>query len=123
MHRYQIRVELDERFEPDDVRLDLRTNELHPLHKHDLHIAVSNCGGAVLGLSFTAVDLWSAILTTMALVRQSGSCQPQSRPASRLGCSILMISATLRWPGDPCPDCRRRGDDPGRRSHHPGHAA
>jgi hypothetical protein len=72
MRRYQIRVELDERFEPDDVRLDLRTNKLHPLHDHDLHIAVSHCGGAVLGLSFTAVDLWSAILTTMALVRQSG---------------------------------------------------
>jgi hypothetical protein len=72
MRRYHIRVELDERFEPDDVRLDLRTNELHPLHKHDLHIAVSHCGGAVLGLSFTAVDLWSAILATMALVRQSG---------------------------------------------------
>jgi hypothetical protein len=72
MRRYQIRVELDERFEPDDVRLDLRTNKLHPLHKHDLHIAVNHCGSAVLALSFTAVDLWSAILTTMALVRQSG---------------------------------------------------
>jgi hypothetical protein len=72
MRRYQIRVELDERFEPDDVRLDLRTNKLHPFHDHDLHIAVSNCGEAVLGLNFPAVDLWSAILTTMALVRQSG---------------------------------------------------
>ena len=72
MREYQIRIELDERFEPDDVRLDLRTNRLHPLHKHDVHIAVSHCGGAVLGLSFTAVDLWSAILATMALLRQSG---------------------------------------------------
>ena len=54
------------------MRLDLRTNELHPLHKHDLDIAVSHCGSAMLTLTFTAVDLWSAILTTMALVRQSG---------------------------------------------------
>jgi hypothetical protein len=72
MRTYQIRVELDERFEPDDVRLDLRTNKLHPLHKHDLDIAVSHCGSAVLALTFTAVDLWSAILGTMALVRHCG---------------------------------------------------
>jgi hypothetical protein len=72
MRTYQIRVELDERFEPDDVRLDLRTNKLHPLHEHDLHIAMNNGGSAVLALTFTAVDLWSAILTTMALVRHCG---------------------------------------------------
>jgi hypothetical protein len=72
MRRYKIRVELDERFEPDDVRLDLRTNKLHPLHRHDLHIAVSHCGGAMLTLRLTAVDLWSAILTTMALIRHCG---------------------------------------------------
>ena len=72
MRRYEIKVELDERFEPDDVRLDLRTNRLHPLHKHDLYITISPCGGAVLALNLTAADLWSAILTTMALVRHSG---------------------------------------------------
>jgi hypothetical protein len=44
MRKYGIRVELDERFDPDDVRLDLQTNRLHPLHKHDLHLAVSPCG-------------------------------------------------------------------------------
>jgi hypothetical protein len=38
MRRYEIRVELDERFDAADVRLDLRTNNLHPLHRHDLHI-------------------------------------------------------------------------------------
>jgi hypothetical protein len=72
MRRYQIQAELDERFEPADVRLDLQTNGLHPLHEHDVHIALSHCGSAVLGLSFTAVDLWSAILTTMSLLRQGG---------------------------------------------------
>jgi len=61
MRRYQIRVELDERFEPEDVRLDLRTNELHPLHKHDPYIAVSHCGGAMFTFDLTAVDLWTAI--------------------------------------------------------------
>jgi len=72
MRRYQIRVELDERFEPEDVRLDLRTNELHPLHKHDPYIAVSHCGGAMFTFNLTAVDLWTAILATMALVRHCG---------------------------------------------------
>ena len=72
MRRFQMRVVLDERFDPDDVRLDLRTNRLHPLHEHDLHIAVSPGGGTVLGLTLTAVDLWTALLTTMALVRHCG---------------------------------------------------
>jgi hypothetical protein len=72
MRRYQIRVELDKLFEPDDVRVDLGTNKLHPLHKHDLHLAVSDGGGALLTLNLAAVDLWSAILTTMALLRYCG---------------------------------------------------
>jgi hypothetical protein len=71
MYSYQICVALDERFGPNDVSVDLRTNQRHPLHKHDLHIAASH-GHAVLVLTFTAVDLWTAILTSMALVRQSG---------------------------------------------------
>ncbi|HLM22615.1 MAG TPA: hypothetical protein VK390_13965 [Propionibacteriaceae bacterium] len=70
MHSYQIRVALDECFGPDDLSIDLRTNRQHPLHKHQVHIAVSPHGRAVLVL--TAVDLWTAILTSMALVRQSG---------------------------------------------------
>jgi hypothetical protein len=37
--------------------------------KHDPYIAVSHCGGAMLTFNLTAVDLWTAILTTMALVR------------------------------------------------------
>jgi hypothetical protein len=72
MHSYQIRVALDECFGPDDLNIDLRTNRQHPLHKHQVHIAVSPHGRAVLILNFTAVDLWTAILTGMALVRQSG---------------------------------------------------
>jgi hypothetical protein len=50
----------------------VRTNQQHPLHKHDVHIAASPQGRAVLVLTFTAGDLWTAILTSMALVRQSG---------------------------------------------------
>jgi hypothetical protein len=55
MRRYQIFVELDERFDADDVRLDLRTNNLHPLHKHDLH---NPWASAVLALNPTAADLF-----------------------------------------------------------------
>jgi hypothetical protein len=71
MYGYQMCVALDERFAPNDVSVDLRTNQRPPLHKHDVHIAASH-GCAVLVLTFTAVDLWTAILTSMALVRQSG---------------------------------------------------
>jgi hypothetical protein len=71
MHSYQICVALDERFGLNDVSIDLRTNQQHPLHQHDVHITASH-GRAVLVLTFTAVDLWTAILTGMALVRQSG---------------------------------------------------
>jgi hypothetical protein len=72
MHRYQIRVALDERLGPNDLSVDLRTNQQHPLHKHEVRIAVGPHGRAVLVVTFTAIDLWTAILTSMALVRQSG---------------------------------------------------
>jgi hypothetical protein len=72
MHRYQICVALDERFGPNDVSLDVRTDQQHPFLKHKMQIATSAHGRAVLILTFTAVDLWTAILTSMALVRQSG---------------------------------------------------
>ena len=72
MHRYRICVALDERFGPNDVNLDVRTDQQHPLLKHEMQIATSPHGRAVLVLTFTAVDLWTAILTGMALVRQSG---------------------------------------------------
>jgi hypothetical protein len=41
----------------------------------------------VLGLSFPAVDLWSAILTTMALVRQSGYVPTAVEAAAATGLS------------------------------------
>jgi hypothetical protein len=72
MGRYQICVALDERFGPNDVSLDVRTDRQHPLHKHEVQIATNPHGRAVLVLTTTAVDLWTAILTSMALVRQSG---------------------------------------------------
>ena len=73
MDRYQICVALDERFfGTNDVSVDVRTDRQHPLYKHEVQIATSPHGRAVLVLTFTAVDLWTAILTSMALVRQSG---------------------------------------------------
>jgi hypothetical protein len=72
MGSYQICVALDDRFGPVDVGLDVRTDRQHPFLKHQMQIATSTHGRAVLILTFTAVDLWTAILTGMALVRQSG---------------------------------------------------
>ena len=72
MDRYQICVALDERFEPDKVSDDVCTDQQHPLQEHEVQIATNPNGRAVLILTFTAVDLWTAVLTGMALVRQSG---------------------------------------------------
>jgi hypothetical protein len=52
--------------------LDVRIDQQHPLLKHEVQIVTSTHDRAVLILTFTAVDLWTAILTGMALVRQSG---------------------------------------------------
>ena len=72
MDRYQICVALDDRFAPNDVSIDVRTDQQHPLYRHEVQIATSVHGRAVLILTFAAADLWTAILTSMALVRQSG---------------------------------------------------
>jgi hypothetical protein len=68
MDSYQICVALDERFGPRDVRVDVGTDQQHPLLKHEVRIATSPQGSAVLVLTFTAVDLSAATLTGM--VRQ-----------------------------------------------------
>jgi len=72
MDRYQIWVALDERFGPDEVSDDVCTGQQHPLQEHEVQIATNPHGRAVLILTFTAVDLWTAVLNGMALVRQSG---------------------------------------------------
>lgn len=72
MDRYQICVALDERFGPNEVSDDVCTDQQHPLQEHEVQIATNPQGRAVLILTFTAVDLWTAVLTGMALVRQSG---------------------------------------------------
>ncbi len=72
MHRFDIRVELDQRFTPGDIELDLRTNRLHPLHEHGLSVVTTTGGAPVLALTLTASDLWTAILRAMALFDRSG---------------------------------------------------
>jgi hypothetical protein len=53
-------------------QLDVGSDQQHPLLKHEVQIATNAQGRAVLLLTFAAVDVWTAILTSMALVRQSG---------------------------------------------------
>lgn len=83
MGRYQTSVALDERFGPNDISVDLGTDQQHSLHTHQVQIATNPHGRAVLVLTFTAVDLWTAILTSMALVRQTATYQSQSKRAQR----------------------------------------
>jgi hypothetical protein len=104
MHRYQICVALDERFGPNDVSVDVRTDQQHPLLKHEMQIVTSTHGRAVLILTFTAVDLWTAILTGMALVRQSGyvPVAVQARATTRSRTERLAQTAHVndRQPGE-----------------------
>ena len=72
MHSYHVRIELDALFGPEDVALDLQTNPLHPLHAQPLQIIPTAASGIALALTIAAADLWTAILTAMALLRQSG---------------------------------------------------
>lgn len=88
MDKYQVCVALDERFGTDDVSVDVRTDQQHPLLKHEVQIATSLHGRAVLVLTFTAVDLWTAILTSMALVRQAVTYQSPSMRARCLADSV-----------------------------------
>jgi hypothetical protein len=64
MGRYQICVALDERFGPNDVSVDLLTDQQHPLHKHEVQIATNPHGRAVL-----------------VLISQASICGPPSSPA------------------------------------------
>ena len=72
MGKFQICVALDDRFGPNEISVDVRDDQQHPFLKHEVQIATSSHGSAVLVLTFTAVDLWAAILASMAVVRQSG---------------------------------------------------
>ena len=56
MDRYQICVALDDRFGPNDVSVDVRSDQQHPLLKYEVQIATSPHGRAVLVLTFSAVD-------------------------------------------------------------------
>ena len=95
MDRYQIRVALDERFEPNDVRVDVHTDEQHPFLNHEVLIATNRHGRAVLVLTLTAVDLWTAILTSMALVRQRAMCRSQSGRPQRAR-ELVLEPASIR---------------------------
>ena len=53
-------------------RMAFGPNKLHPLHKHDLDIAVSHGGSAAPAVTFIADDLWSAILAPWHLFDHCG---------------------------------------------------
>lgn len=57
MDKYRICVALDDRFGPNDVSVDVGTDQQHPLLEHEVQVATSSHGRAVLVLTFSAVDL------------------------------------------------------------------
>ena len=94
---------------PNDVGVDVGTDQQHPLRKHKVRIGTSPPGGAVLVLTFTAVDLWTAILTGMAAVRQSGYAPiavqagaPQDDPVRNGWASMVLAPADAKSPPGRC---------------------
>lgn len=68
MPSYAIQTELAHRFDPDRVQLDLSTDHGRRLRELDLHVTATPSGGALLTLTVTASDLWTAVLTCMGLL-------------------------------------------------------
>ena len=60
MGKFQICVALDDRFGPNEVSVDVRDDQQHPFLKHEVQVATSSHGSAVLVLTFTAVERMSS---------------------------------------------------------------
>jgi hypothetical protein len=68
MPDYAIQTELAHRFDPGRVQLDLSTDHGRRLRELDLHVTATPSGRALLTLTVTAADLWTAVLTCMGLL-------------------------------------------------------
>jgi hypothetical protein len=67
MPSFSIGAELTDRFEGDGVQSDLTRAYGHRLRELDLTVDTSTTGSTALTLTITAADLWTAVLSCMAL--------------------------------------------------------
>ena len=70
MYSYQICVALDERLGLNDVSVDLRTNQQHPLHEHDVHTPRSRA--VALGREIAGRDMRTQVVS---LKQDEGLCK------------------------------------------------
>lgn len=69
---YLVRVELDGPVSGDEVHADLTEDPAHQLSAFRPQITTAPSGHPEVGLVVPGPDVWTSVLTAMALLRQSG---------------------------------------------------
>jgi hypothetical protein len=69
---FSVRVEFDQRVADEDFRADLSGNPSHRLFDFLPRIATNDADRAEIELTVPGADIWTSILTAMAVIRQSG---------------------------------------------------
>ncbi|HJQ86942.1 MAG TPA: hypothetical protein VJ820_05710 [Propionibacteriaceae bacterium] len=70
--RYEVRAEFDHLVISDDFLADLAGNTSHRLHEFQPQLTINPEGQLELHLTVPGPDVWTSLLTAMAVIRQSG---------------------------------------------------
>jgi len=70
--RYEVRAEFDHLVISDDFLADLAGNTSHHLHEFQPQLTINPEGQLELHLTVPGPDVWTSLLTAMAVIRQSG---------------------------------------------------
>lgn len=69
---YEVRAKFDQFVLRDDFVADLAGNSSHRLLQFQPHVSINTKGQVELQLTVPGPDVWSSLLTAMAVIRQSG---------------------------------------------------
>jgi hypothetical protein len=69
---YEVRAEFDQFVIRDDFVADLAGNTSHRLHEFQPQLTINPEGQLELHLTIPGPDVWTSLLTAMAVIRQSG---------------------------------------------------
>ena len=69
---YEVRAEFDHLVIRDDFVADLAGNSGHRFHELQPHLTLNPKGQLELHLTVPGPDVWTSLLTAMAVIRQSG---------------------------------------------------
>ena len=70
--RYEVWAKFDQFVLSDDFVADLAGNSSHRLLQFQPHVSINTKGQVELHLTVPGPDLWTSLLTAMAVIRQSG---------------------------------------------------